>query len=467
MTIPSRMLSVAVSLLTLVLVTPAVATARGGGGSSGFGGGGGGGGGGGFSGGGGGFHSGGGSYGRGGSFGGTAIIFGVIALVVVAFLVVGWIKREAVAARYGARRRSRARRVELAAAEASEDDAAFAPDVVRRAAEALFREVQQAWDARDRAALGARLGPELLSEWTRRLDGFDKKRWHNRVEVVGPVEVEYLGLVNRVEDEGDRVVVRVSTQLRDYVLGAGGQRLTRTDGTREVSPVAEYWTLGKREGRWTLLSIEQDQEGRHRLDETLVASPWSDDATLRDEALVEGAQAEKVADGFTVADVADLEFEGDARAAALDLSVVDGRFTPDVLEVAVRRAVAGWAEAVDGEDDALLAVATPEAVRALLHPGDATERTRLVVRGPRVRRMTIVGLDAGAAPPSMSVDLEVTGRRYVENRETAAILSGSQSREIDFVERWRLELGGDERNPWRIVAADAGAPARRGAGASR
>lgn len=459
MTIRTRILPSAASLLAVALLAPTAATARGGGGSSGFGGGGGGGG---FSGGGGGFHSGGG-YGGGGSFGGTVIVFGVIALIVVAFLVVGYIKREAVAARYNSHRRDRARRVELAAAEASEDDPAFAPDVVLPAAEALFREVQQAWDARDRDALAARLGPELLAEWTRRLDGLDKKRWHNRVEVVGPVAVEYLGLVNRAQDEGDRVVVRISTQLRDYVLGARGQKLIRKDDTNEVGPVAEYWTLGKRGERWTLLSIEQDQEGRHQLDEALVASPWSDDTALRDEALVEGAQAEKVADGFSVADVADLDFEGDARAAALDLSVADGRFTPDVLEVAVRRAVAGWAEAVDGEDDDLLAVATPEAVRALLHPGDASERTRLVVRGPRVRRMTIAALDAGATPPGMSVEVAVSGRRYVEDRETAAILSGSQSKEIEFVERWRLELGEDERNPWKIVAAEApaGAPAAR------
>lgn len=48
--------------------------------------------------------------------------------------------------------------------------------------------------------------------------------------------------------------------------------------------------------------------------------------------------------------MADLEFVGESRAAGLDLSVADGRFAPDVVEVAVRRAVAGWAEAVDGDD---------------------------------------------------------------------------------------------------------------------
>ncbi len=43
---------------------------------------------------------------------------------------------------------------------------------------------------------------------------------------------------------------------------------------------------------WILTSIEQGAEGRHALDEQLVAAPWSDDQTLRDEALVEGAVAD-------------------------------------------------------------------------------------------------------------------------------------------------------------------------------
>ena len=56
--------------------------------------------------------------------------------------------------------------------------------------------------------------------------------------------------------------------------------------------------------------------------------------------------------GFTTADLAEVDFSGDARARALDLSLADARFAPDVLEAAARRAVAAWAEAVDGDDDA-------------------------------------------------------------------------------------------------------------------
>ena len=40
-----------------------------------------------------------------------------------------------------------------------------------------------------------------------------------------------------------------------------------------------------------LASIEQGAEGAHVLEEQIVATPWSDDHSLRDEALIEGAVA--------------------------------------------------------------------------------------------------------------------------------------------------------------------------------
>jgi predicted lipid-binding transport protein (Tim44 family) len=45
----------------------------------------------------------------------------------------------------------------------------------------------------------------------------------------------------------------------------------------------------------------------------------------------------------------------------------------------------------------------------------------------------------------------VRGRRYVENRDTAAILSGSRDRETAFTERWTMALDGTDATPWRLV----------------
>jgi hypothetical protein len=139
----------------------------------------------------------------------------------------------------------------------------------------------------------------------------------------------------------------------------------------------------------------------------------------------------------------------------LDLSVVDGRFAPHVLEVAARRAVAAWGDAVDGDDGALLAVAGRDAAQQLLHPGDPSGRTRLVVRGPRVKQIRIANLDAGAEPPAMTIDVEIAGRRYLEDRDTTAVVAGNKSRQRSFTERWTLALDGDSANPWRIVRVDS------------
>ncbi len=159
----------------------------------------------------------------------------------------------------------RERKVELAAAEAAEDDPAFAPDVVRPAAAQLFLDIQKAWDARDRIRLRALVAPELLGEWERRLDDFDRKGWHNRVQPMGEPRVEYVGLRNTGDDRTDRGQRSGSRPaLRDYVEDAYGQRVGRADSLSDTIKVREYWTLGKRGGHWILLSIEQGGRGRPR-----------------------------------------------------------------------------------------------------------------------------------------------------------------------------------------------------------
>jgi predicted lipid-binding transport protein (Tim44 family) len=445
------------ALAFLALSAAGIALGDAGGGSGDFGGGGGGGGGGGdFGGGGSDFGGGSGDSGSGGS----SIVFVLIFLGFLAIFVFFFLQRSDSGARLLSgvsrkRRRARVEQVELAAAEAAQDDERFEPERVRGAAEQLFRDVQSAWDERDEARLAAMLGPELLVEWKRHLAGLARKGWHNRVQVLGDVRVDYVGLTNRKGASDDRVVVLVETTLRDYVEDRRGRKILRKGETDDTTRLSQYWTLGIRDGRWILLSIERGAEGDHNLSEPIVAAPWGDTARLHDEATIE-TSATKLPAGFKTADLADLDFEGDARAAALDLSLADPRFTPDVLEAEVRRIVEAWAEAVDGEDTALARLASKPALHQLLYQGDEHERTRVVVRGPRIKRVTIAALDAKADPATMTVEVELGGRRYVEDRDTASVLSGSKSESAVFTERWTLALDGPEAQPWRIVAAEPG-----------
>ena len=350
---------------------------------------------------------------------------------------------------------TRERRVQLAAAEAAESDPAFAADEVRSAATELFTDIQAAWDADDRLRLRALVAPDLLGEWERRLDDFQRRGWRNRVQPLGTPQIELVGLQHRGDVDADHVVVAVDARLKDYVVDRSGRHLKRTGRLGETTRIREFWTLGRRSDHWVLVSIEQGREGAHALDEQIVSTPWADDRGLRDAALVEGAMADAVPEGTSVAEVADLQYDGDAQAAAMDLSLADGRFSPDVLEVAARRAVDAWARAIDGSDRALDAIATPEAKRELLYAGDTSGALRVVVRGPLVNRIRVVALDAAAEPPTMIIEVDLTGRRYLENRDTAAVVAGSRTRSTSFTERWTLSLDGDAAQPWRITAASA------------
>jgi len=353
----------------------------------------------------------------------------------------------------------RARRVAMAAAVAADEDEAFAPEAVKANATALFKQVQAAWDHADRARLSKLVAPDLLVEWERRLDDMERRGWHNHVEVLGEPTVEYLGLSRRGNASEDSVTVRIEAKLRDYVVDRSGNHLKRAGRFGETVHLREFWTLKLGpNGRWMLASIEQGAEGSHVLHDDIITGADSDEKSMRDEALIEGAVADAVPANVQVAEVADLEYEGDARAAALDLSLADGRFAPDVLEVAARRAATAWAEAVDGDDARLRSVAHGQAVRDLLHPGDPSGRTRLVVRGPKVEKIRITGLDAAAQPPTMTVEVQLHGRRYLEDRDTTQVLAGSQSRATTFTEHWTFALDGDARQPWLLTAAGGPVP---------
>lgn len=460
-----RVILIALAALALALAIAPEALAAAGGGSAGFSGGGGGGGGG----------------GHGGGFaiyivlqllfriallghGLGALVLLALALIYLFFkkflpyLQEWWATRSAAASGGRKRTSQRERRVELAAAEAAEEDPAFAPDNIRASAKRLFFDIQQAWDAEDRVRLRGLVGPDLLVEWERRLDDFSRRGWRNHVQALGEPAIEFVGLTHRGERESDRVVVRIDARLKDYVVDGYGRHLKRNGRLGETTRVREFWTLGRSrgaDGRWVLVSIEQGAEGRHALDEQIVATPWADERGMRDEALVEAAVADAVPQGTKVSEVADLQFDGDAHSAANDLSVADGRFSPDVLEIAARRAVQAWAQAVDGNDASLKRLATPAATRELLYAGDPSGSTRLVVRGPVVHRIRIVGLDAASEPPTMTVEVDVQGRRYLEDRDTTAVLAGSRSRATSFTERWTLTLNGDSAQPWRISAVGA------------
>jgi predicted lipid-binding transport protein (Tim44 family) len=58
----------------------------------------------------------------------------------------------------------------------------------------------------------------------------------------------------------------------------------------------------------------------------------------------------------------------------------------------------------------------------------------------------------------MQLEVHLEGRRYIEDRDTTAIVAGSQSNVVKFTEHWTMGLTDDKDQPWRIISV--GAPAR-------
>ncbi len=438
----------------LLLGPVSFATALAGGGSFGFGGGGGGGfGGGGF--GGGGFHGG---LGYGVAIGTISPGFlAVIALIVLALIATAvfraaWLAEKVREARK--RRAERDREMSNVATDAATLEPAFDPDHVHRGAAELFVEIQHAWSGRDVAQLRTLVGAELMVEWERRLDDFRARGWHNIVEIIEGPTVQYINLTNRGTREKDRVVVFLEATVADYVrIDGSGMIMTHNAGASPQTAVGEYWTLAPAGDGWRLISIEQPAEGEYHLHERPIPRPEDDDG-LRDDTFLEMAAATELPPGFTDADLVNVEFAADARSAALDLSLADPRFSEDVLTTSVRQLIAAWAQAVDGPDDALIARATPLAIDQMLYESDTARRTRVVVRGPKVRRVQVAHIDVTHTPPLMRIDAELGGIRYVEDRDTTEVLEGSQTRTSAFTEQFTCQLvDGASTHPWQIVAA--------------
>ena len=344
----------------------------------------------------------------------------------------------------------RQRRVELAAAEAAnDDDPLFAPDIVRPAAANLFTQIQAAWSRDDRIALRGLVAPELLEEWERRLDDLRSKGWTNTVEVLDPPVVQYVGLKNRGHGP-DEVTVRIDARLRDYVVDRNGRRIKRSGELREVDNNREFWTLQRRDDHWILASIEQGAEGSHALDEhdrrdRVVRRRGSAGRRARrgrGRRRGPGGRADRRGRGPPVRRRRACRRQRPERRRR----PVRARHPGGRRPARGRRLGAGSRRQRRGP--------AGDRRRRARSASSCTRATRAVAaaRRPRARsgRSGSTRLDAAAEPPTMTIDVDLAGRRYIQDRDTTAVLSGSQSRRVNFTERWTLALTGDQSQPWRI-----------------
>jgi hypothetical protein len=218
-------------------------------------------------------------------------------------------------------------------------------------------------------------------------------------------------------------------------------------GSAEARRVRVYWVLRQAgaPGELEFSRFELAPGGRHRLSEPLEDLHME---TLRDASVLEVAGNLPSNDVTIPREIAS-GLPEDPRAALLDLAGVDGCFTLDVIAVAVRRLLAQWARASEGDAHALDTLADARAVSQLLHPPDFALRTPALeeVRPHRVRALRV--------PPEVVVELKV--RAWYGPRDPGEDPWQGTRRTRTYW--WRLARQPSPEHPWRLLDADA-APSR-------
>ena len=233
----------------------------------------------------------------------------------------------------------------------------FGPEHVRAAAETLFTEIQFAWDSQDRLALRGMIAPELLERVgaaARRDAGAGAGAI--RSSSSDQPKVEYVGISARRRRTASSSGSRPSFETTSSI--AADVTIRREGQFTESVRLREYWTLERRERALGPRLDRAGAEGDHALSDVVAPTAWSDEQRCGTRRCSSRPPPRTVPDGHLARrSSTSVQFSDDARAAAIDLSLADGRFAPDVLDVAARRAVAAWAEAVDGSDAELRQIA--------------------------------------------------------------------------------------------------------------
>jgi hypothetical protein len=377
----------------------------------------------------------------------SAVLVGEVAVGVVLFGGVGacWVATLRSAARHERailKEHAHATRAHFAAVEAAEDDPSFSPEAIERSVAEVVALADGAWRAGTFEALDGRPDAGLVRAWAR--------SWQSRLgtglEAVGQPSIDLLSVVNRDDEEEDRVVARVRQRIHCTHPGVG------TLGVHHAH-ADERWTFGRSGSRWALLSVGGDPLAGPLLTAPLIPTPSSDTERLREESLAELASAQKL--GRDV-DLSQLVGADEPPAfALLDLSVVDSRFEPPLIAAELAHLLEAWEGAVVGSEAPFEELASAQARTALLRPGPDA---RLFVRDAVLKSWEATRLDLSRDPPAIEVTLDVEAVRYVVGNNGRRV-AGNATDARPMALTWVLELTNSTRAPWRLATSNTPAEA--------
>ena len=270
---------------------------------------------------------------------------------------------------------------------------------------------------------------------------FDRPEGRCRILVGHDPLVRLVWVGSRAAEKNLLVVLLVSLEL-----------VTTARFSKQYSVESAYWTLGPKGDGWNIERVEGAAEGAHYLTDPLLDK--GSDQELRDEATISTAVEDEAPERLPVGQLTDVD--ASTQSQLLDLSVVDGRYAPDVIAACVCEMARVWESATSARDRKLLeAWCTPEAATELFHP---TPHGLRRVLNLETRRVQIDALHADSDPPAVSVTLQLRGQRWLAT-DHGNRLSGSRSRHREFTEHWTLRLDPSTTCPWRLTQVqDAGRP---------
>jgi hypothetical protein len=340
------------------------------------------------------------------------------------------------------REHAHATRAHYAAVEAAEDNPNFSPDAIEQSVTHVVALADGTWRGGASGALDGRPDAALVRAWARSCESF----LGNGLEAIGKPSVDLLSVVNRDDEEEDRVVVRVRLRIhcKHPRLGTLGPHHVHLD---------ERWTFGRRDSCWVLLSVGGDPLAGPVLTAPLIPTPSSDTERLREESLAELASAQKVDDNVVLTDL--VSPDEPPSFALLDLSLVDNRFLPALIAAELAHLLESWEGAVTGSEAPLKERASVHARAALLRPARGI---RLIVRDAVLRSWEPTRLDLSRQPAAIEVRLDVEAVRYVV-RDDGSALAGNETDAHRMILTWMLELTDSARAPWRLITSNSPAEA--------
>ncbi len=335
---------------------------------------------------------------------------------------------------------SRAIRAHYAAVEASEDAPSFSPDVIDQSVTDIVALADNLWRTGAFGSLYDRPDAGLVRAWAR--------SWQTSLgrdlEVVGPPSIDLLSVVNRNDENEDRIVARVRLRIhcKHPKVGMLGPHHAHVD---------QRWTFGRTGGDWFLLSMGGDPLAGPLLMAALIPSASSDTERLTEESLAELADTQKLGADVPIADL--VTPEESPAVALLDLSVVDGRFLPALIQAELTHLLAAWEGAAVGSEAPLEALADDRAREALLRP---RQGQRLIVRDVVLKSWQPTKLNLAQVPPTIELDVSTEAVRYVVN-DVGRPLDGNPTMAQPVPLHWMLELTDSPEHPWRLATSDVAA----------